>query len=122
MIKQTKNMLINRCAWRPGWQNDVVAGIVYVLCLAVFFASVWRSDILSPIRRASMSQIAQTAKESRVSMHALCESAENYWSLYPDVAQDAFFGRYGKVGCGGAYEHWTRHGHQEGRVWPGENP
>lgn len=46
------------------------------------------------------------------------ESALAYWSCYPDVAQDAYFGREGPLNLLGAREHFDRHGRGEGRVWP----
>jgi len=98
------------------------AWLVYGLCLAVFFFHVWQSEILSPVQRESMLFVTQTAKQVGIPMRALCDSAELYWNQYPDVAKDDFFGRSGQAGCGGAYEHWTRHGRQEGRVWPGSAP
>ncbi len=43
--------------------------------------------------------------------------SEDYWTRYPDVAADAYFGRNGKLGIQGAHEHYQRHGRHEGRVW-----
>src|SRR5258708_3227027 len=45
------------------------------------------------------------------------ELAEAYWSRYPDVAGDAYFGRDGRLGIFGAREHYDRHGRREKRVW-----
>ena len=43
--------------------------------------------------------------------------AEIYWNRYPDVAQNAYFGRHGNLGIHGAREHYNRHGRHEGRIW-----
>ncbi|MBO6837260.1 MAG: hypothetical protein JJ878_12755 [Alphaproteobacteria bacterium] len=46
------------------------------------------------------------------------DSALAYWACYPDVAQDAYFGREGPLNLLGAREHFDRHGRAEGRIWP----
>ncbi|HEY9081017.1 hypothetical protein [Magnetovibrio sp.] len=70
-----------------------------------------------------MALTADYAAQSKAQIESfdkeLCDSARKYWETYPDVAENAFFGRQGGGGCKGAYEHWTRHGRQEGRIWPG---
>lgn len=44
--------------------------------------------------------------------------AEAYWDLYPNVAEDEYFGRNGKFGRYGARYHYQSHGRFEGRTWP----
>lgn len=45
--------------------------------------------------------------------------AEAYWSRYPDVRDDWYFGQNGRLGVYGARVHYERHGKQgNGRVWP----
>ena len=106
-----------------GWTSGSVgAWLVYGLCLGVFFIAVWQSGITRPAQRETMAYVSQAAHRTGIAMRALCDSAEIYWNQYPDVAKDDFFGRSGKVGCNGAYEHWIRHGRQEGRAWQGKTP
>ena len=98
------------------------AWLIYGLCLGVFIVSAWQSGVLSPAQRDSMAQVALAAQQTGIAMRVLCKSAEVYWNQYSDVAQHDYFGRGSKAGCGGAYEHWIRHGRQEGRVWRGNMP
>lgn len=103
-------------------QGKAWVWLTYAMSLAVFLIGVWHSDILNPNRRASLARLALAHEKSSVAVRVSCDSAEKYWNLYPDVAKDGFFGRNGKVGCGGAYEHWLRYGRREGRVWVNGGP
>ncbi len=45
--------------------------------------------------------------------------AEIYWSRYPDVRADPYFGKGGRLGNYGAREHYRRHGDDVTvRMWP----
>jgi len=87
------------------------------MSLIIFCVGIWQTGLLSGSQRSSMAFTAEFKGEEGLPNRALCDSAQKYWNAYPDVAQDAFFGLHGTAGCQGAYEHWTRHGRQEGRVW-----
>ena len=94
--------------------------LLYAAAFLVFVLSAWDSGVLSSSHRSSMALLAQVDRGAGDSYQALCDSAERYWKRYPDVARDAFFGRHGAAGCRGAYDHWTRHGRREGRIWTGK--
>lgn len=59
-------------------------------------------------------QMIEDSKRDDAAERAL---AEDYWTRYPDVAADGYFGRNGKLGLQGAREHFARHGRREGRIW-----
>lgn len=44
--------------------------------------------------------------------------AAKYWALYPEVAEDDYFGVHGRLKIYGARVHFERHGKGEGNVWP----
>lgn len=94
-----------------------LAVAAFILALGVYGAGALESPLLDPERRAQALLLAQHAGSGRrdeVQERAL---AEAYWSRYPDVANDRFFGRQGLSGVWGAREHYDRHGRREGRLW-----
>ena len=43
--------------------------------------------------------------------------ARAYWTRYPDVGADPYYGANGELGLPGARAHYNRHGRFEGRRW-----
>ncbi len=43
--------------------------------------------------------------------------ARAYWTRYPDVGADPYYGANGELGRRGARQHYNRHGRFEGRRW-----
>lgn len=102
-----------------GRRGTFGAWVLYGITLMIFAIGVWRSGVWAEDRRHAMAYVAQFSGGDSSPHQKLCESAEKYWHAYPDVAENDFFGRRGNAGCLGAFEHWTRHGRQEGRIWHG---
>lgn len=93
---------------------------IFVFALLAYGYFAWTSPWLDTEARLRMETLQRLEKETRDS--DLKSAAEAYWRIYPDVAQDAFFGRAGRMGYGGAREHYQRHGRFEGRQWPQVTP
>lgn len=69
--------------------------------------SAWDDQVVSELKR----DYPDEARERML--------AEIYWSKYPDVAADAYFGKNGRLGVYGPREHYRRHRTEgAGRVWP----
>lgn len=97
--------------------GSAMAWFIFALSLAAFGVEAWQSEMYRADKRAQTLRLAELVKQGESTHQALCDSAEQYWKENPDVAENDFFGRERIAGCAGAYEHWTRHGRQEGRKW-----
>jgi hypothetical protein len=84
---------------------------------AIYFYGAFNAPVLDPdlaARKAYLDRVIRTDETDPATERAL---ADAYWGRYPDVAEDAYFGRLGKLGLEGARAHFERHGRTEGRVW-----
>ena len=61
--------------------------------------------------------LAAIAERPPVDRVAEAAAANVYWQRYPDIADDAYYGRSGPLGILGARQHYGDHGRREGRQW-----
>jgi hypothetical protein len=93
-----------------------LAAAAFIGAIAVYGYGIARSPLLNAETRAQQQVLARFALQ-QASPDEVRALAEAYWQRNPDVAQDSFFGRNGKMGIFGAREHYDRHGRKEGRRW-----
>lgn len=101
---------------RPNYRM-VISATVVLTALSIYgygFMSAWNERNTAAVQNAYLDTIIANAGAEESNTRAL---AEAYWNRYPDVAEDNFFGRHGKLGVAGARSHFQRHGRQEGRKW-----
>jgi hypothetical protein len=84
---------------------------------AIFFYGALNSPVLDPTLAARKIYLDRIIRSSALDPAKERALAEAYWSRYPDVAVDSYFGRHGKLGIEGAREHFERHGKAEERAW-----
>jgi len=90
--------------------------LVPAAALALYGWAAWHSPWLDGAERRRQAYLERIGREQPAPAEPAA-LAEAYWSRYPDVAVDAYFGRHGQLGPEGAHEHYQRHGRREGRVW-----
>ena len=90
----------------------------FVLALAAYGVGAWQSPLLDKEYRAHIDVLSRYAGSGILDERRERDLSDTYWSRYPDVGDDAFFGRKGVLGLWGAREHHKRHGKREGRTWP----
>ncbi len=95
----------------------VLAALAFALGLAGWLDGAWRSPLLDAGARARRERLSVLAAGHAVDLQREAALAEQYWRRYPDVGNDAFYGRKGPLGVLGAREHFNRWGRNEGRVW-----
>jgi hypothetical protein len=94
-----------------------LAGAVVAASWLVYAYGAWHSPLLDSQLAAQQAYLTQVLRGASIDMVEEQRQADLYWSRYPDVANDRYFGRDGAMGVRGAREHFERHGRREGRIW-----
>jgi hypothetical protein len=89
----------------------------FALALLAYGVGAWESPMLDAERRMQMEVQRRYAETGRLDEQRERSLADAYWTRYPDVARDPYFGREGVLGLWGAREHYAQHGKREGRSW-----
>ncbi|HEY9081006.1 hypothetical protein [Magnetovibrio sp.] len=86
--------------------------ILLAICIALAFASI------KPILNYTNSWVVDDLKATYPDTLVEQRLAEQYWSMYPDVAASSKFGVSGALGVYGARRHFQVFGQHENRKWP----
>ena len=82
----------------------------------VSVSNTWRDVQAKHVRQSYCEQAAGDKETSDPEREV--EQAFSYWRRYPDVAEDAHYGKYGDLGVHGARAHYAEHGRfEETRKW-----
>lgn len=91
--------------------------LLFALAVAVYAWQASDTPLLDRHLAARDHYLEAVARQDAGQPTADNAAAASYWSRYPDVADDAYYGRGGPLGAGGALQHYRDHGQREGRVW-----
>jgi hypothetical protein len=89
----------------------------FALALAVYGGQARQTPLLNPERAAADRYLADLAAQPGDGDHLDAAAATEYWTRYPDVAGDSYYGPDGPLGMLGAIQHYRDHGRREGRQW-----
>lgn len=91
--------------------------LLFVFAMAIYGWQASQTPMLDSQLAARESYLTEVVRMGAPQEAADDKAAAAYWSRYPDVAADPYYGREGPLGRGGALQHFRDHGQREGRVW-----
>ncbi len=103
-------------AQRP-WGRIAAMTAVAAAGFALYFWGATNSPVLNSTLAAQKAFVAGVIRSNVTDPAREKALADAYLNRNPDVAQDAYFGRHGKLGLAGARAHYERYGKAEGRKW-----
>ncbi len=94
-----------------------LAWLAFAASLALFAVAAARSPAGNFALAERDRELRTLSAGVNIDMTAEEQLARAYWTRYPDVAADSFYGMNGRLGIMGAREHYAKHGRREGRLW-----
>jgi hypothetical protein len=105
----------------PRWPKFLAIATIIVMAIAVAMPYLSRTLGVFPALQedlaARKSYLDEQVRIGKIDETEERNLAEIYWTRYPDVAGNPYFGRGGLFGVFGAREHYERAGREESREW-----
>ena len=102
---------------KPGRVRLALFGL-FILSLGVYLYGAFTSSLFDQSLADQRAYLMTVSRMPEEDAEEVRRRAEIYWTAYPDVAVDDYFGRGGKMGIYGARTHYQKHGRFENRIWP----
>lgn len=97
-----------------------LAAVVMASALGIYVHGAFHSELLDPHMARQKAFLRNYLRNQPPDLDVERERAlaDAYWSTYPSVGNDPYYGRIGQMGIHGARAHYERHGKRSGWVWP----